>query len=179
MVLRRFQVGLLLAVFMLLGQLLALAAPPTPEDKTPVKAEKDKKPDSAKPAPSREKPEPGSPLGADKKKGPEEPPINITADNMEAKDKDKVVIFTGSVVARREDVVLNCDLMRVYYREIGPTEDKQAKKPKPGAEPDDGERPETEIDRVECDGNVKITRGDRVALAKKAVFLAKANPRVI
>ena len=44
-------------------------------------------------------------------------PINISADQMEADDRAKVITFTGNVVVRQNDVVLNCDLMRAYYRE--------------------------------------------------------------
>ena len=37
----------------------------------------------------------------------------------------------------------------------------------------------SEIERVECEGNVKVTQGDKVALGQKAVYLAKASPRTI
>gem|GEM_PF-278620 len=117
-----------------------------------------------------------------KEKQPEKP-INITADRMEADDKEKVVVFNGSVVARQEDVVINCDLMRVYYREI--QTNSPATAPEKPSDPDDStaaaeeEKKENEIDRIEVEGNVKITRGNRVALSDKAVYLAKADPRVI
>ncbi|MDR3155319.1 MAG: hypothetical protein LBW85_13900 [Deltaproteobacteria bacterium] len=34
-----------------------------------------------------------------------------------------------------------------------------------------------EIDKVECEGAVKIQQGDRMAVAKRALYLAKAQPR--
>lgn len=118
-------------------------------------------------------------------------PINITADLMEADDIKKVVIFTGNVVARQEGVVINCDLMRVYYRETETAPGEVPEGPsEPGAEADSGPeaaagpeknngKKENEIDRIEVEGHVKITRGDRVALSDKAVYLAQAKPRVI
>ncbi|MDY6851647.1 MAG: LptA/OstA family protein [Thermodesulfobacteriota bacterium] len=120
-----------------------------------------------------------------------EKPINITSDLMEADDIKKVVIFTGNVVARQEGVVINCDLMRVYYKEIDPVPGQVPEGPsEPVAEVDsdpeatvgsveNNEKKENEIDRIEVEGHVKITRGDRVALSDKAVYLAQAKPRVI
>jgi len=120
--------------------------------------------------------------GAQKEK-PAEKPINITADRMEADDKDKVVIFTGNVVARQEDVVINCDLMRVYYREIPAGSTTTNRKSPAGAgdstASEEEEKKENEIERIEAEGHVKITRANRVALSDKAVYLAKADPRVI
>lgn len=118
-------------------------------------------------------------------------PINITADLMEVDDIKKVVIFTGNVVARQEGVVINCDLMRVYYREAAPAPGEVPEGPsEPAAEVDsdpeasadpkeNNGKKENEIDRIEVEGHVKITRGDRVALSDKAVYLAQAKPRVI
>ena len=101
-------------------------------------------------------------------------PIKITADQMEADDNRQVVIFSGSVVARQDDLVLNCDTMHVYYEK------------KNSSAPDEGQGlaggfgdTQTEIVRIEADGNVKVTRGGQVAEARKAVYRAKATPRTI
>lgn len=118
----------------------------------------------------------------------EQKPIHIVADRLEANDKEKVVIFTGSVIARQEDMVLNCDRMWVYYREVkksGPEGEARGADPEaaegnsePGGS-STGEKKENEIERIEAEGNVKITRKNRVALADKAVYQAQAEPRVI
>jgi len=124
-----------------------------------------------------------NPPNKTKKEKQPEKPINITADRMEADDKEKVVVFTGNVVARQEDVVINCDLMRVYYREIetasAETTPQKPSDPGESTEAEEKEKKENEIDRIEAEGNVKITRDNRVALSDKAVYLAKADPRVI
>ena len=132
-------------------------------------------------------------------------PIHITADQMDADDKEKVVIFSGGVVARQGETVVNCDVMRVYYRaapaaadETGGTSSASVpditSDPQAGAAPaapeasadaaekDDGmglADAQNEIDRIECDGNVKITRGNRVAMSDRAVYLATVVPRVM
>ena len=133
----------------------------------------------AAPADSKEKEAAGKPAT----------PINITSDHMEADDVVKVIVFTGTVVARQEDMVLNSDVMRVYYQPLPPAPGKSAAKPAkatesaPGetdGEPEDGgEKRGNEIVRIEAEGNVKITRGNRISLSDKAVYLAKAEPRII
>ena len=116
-------------------------------------------------------------------------PINITADRMEADDKKKIVVFTGSVIARQDDVVMNCDLMRVYYEEAEDAPNKARKtagastgagRAEPGAaqDPGDEDRTSSEIYQVDLVGNVRITKGDQVALAQKAVYLTRRTPRV-
>ncbi|MBU2549906.1 MAG: hypothetical protein KKB20_15940 [Proteobacteria bacterium] len=106
-------------------------------------------------------------------------PINITADRMEANDKEKVVVFTGSVVARQDDVVMHCDLMRVYYVESEPDSRRASGRVEgAGSESEDDAGGGNEISRVDLEGNVKITKGDRVAMAEKGVYLTKQEPRV-
>ena len=152
-------------------------------------------PAAAQPAakPSDEKP------AADAAKG--DTPINITSDHMEADDKEKIIIFTGNVIARQKDMTVHCDEMTVYYREVeeppeanAETGDKakpEAEKPKaeadpeaaadtaeaPNAEPENNTR--TEVVRIVAMGNVKITQQDRIALSNKAVYEAKAVPRAV
>ncbi|MEW5721590.1 MAG: LptA/OstA family protein [Thermodesulfobacteriota bacterium] len=108
------------------------------------------------------------------------PPISITADQMEADDKEKVVTFTGNVVGRQEDIVLTCHVMRVYYQDVpgAGAGDSGRKESSSGLAGGLGDA-ETEILRIECEGEVKITKGDRVAQGQKAVYLAKAAPRRI
>jgi lipopolysaccharide export system protein LptA len=97
-------------------------------------------------------------------------PISITADQMEADDNQGVVVFSGSVVTRQEDMVLHCDQMRVYYIK---------KNNSSAGENSPVEGGVTEIDRIVAEGHVKITRGDQVAEARKAVYEANADPRTI
>ncbi len=102
--------------------------------------------------------------------------ISITADQMESVDRERVVIFTGNVVTRQEELVVNCDRMRVYYQESGVWPDGSGKPS--GSEKKSGER-ETRIDRLVAEGNVKITKGTQVALAGMAVYEARKDKRKI
>lgn len=104
-------------------------------------------------------------------------PISITADEMEADDRQKVVHFVGNVVARQEDVTVSCDKMEVFYQAVDTGEKPTDQQNEMGLMGLGGGS--NEIARVECSGNVKITQGDRVALGQKAVYLAKGSPRTI
>ncbi|MEW6262659.1 MAG: LptA/OstA family protein [Thermodesulfobacteriota bacterium] len=118
-----------------------------------------------------------------------EHPISITADRMEADDRDKVVTFTGNVVARQKELVLNCQVMKVFYQRVKSEPDEAGGDPagtgparRAGGRGDLAEvlgDDSNEIEKVECLGGVKITQGDKVAVAEKAVYLAKAKPRTI
>jgi lipopolysaccharide export system protein LptA len=46
-------------------------------------------------------------------------PISISADRMSADQNSRVVTFTGRVIARQDDLIITCDLMRVHYQQTG------------------------------------------------------------
>lgn len=46
-------------------------------------------------------------------------PIHIEANRMESLQEKNTVIFTGKVEARQGDVIIQADIMRVYYSEEG------------------------------------------------------------
>ncbi|MDR2459542.1 MAG: hypothetical protein LBE38_01975 [Deltaproteobacteria bacterium] len=126
-------------------------------------------------------------------------PISISADHMTADDAKRLITFTGRVVARQGDLVISCDTMRVTYQPVGsyippnstPEEtadalgSEEASLEDPNAAPDQSSSNGSplrrgggqEIDKVECEGAVKIQEGERLAVAQKALYLAKALPR--
>jgi lipopolysaccharide export system protein LptA len=112
----------------------------------------------------------GSAEAADAESAPADQPISITADMMEADDAKKMILFTGNVVTKQEDILLTCDEMRVYYRPVDPDA---------GGDDQNQLGGETEIDYIEASGNVKITRGDQVAEAQNALYEAQKKPRTI
>ena len=76
---------------------------------------------------------------------PAEPhPIFIKSDTLEVDNRLKVVTFTGEVNARRDDFVLDCRKMLVYYESV------------PGQE-EIGEAG-TRINKIVATGEVKIRR---------------------
>ena len=110
---------------------------------------------------------------------PQDQPISITADEMVADDRDRMVVFSGSVVTRQDDMVLTCDLMKVYYRSSVMTQNGERGDAVSNADQAGVAGLGNEIETIEAEGNVKITRGDKVAQAQKAVYQAKAQPRTI
>lgn len=120
-------------------------------------------------------------------------PVKITADLMEADDAQKIVTFTGNVVARQKDIVLTCDIMRVFYEDdqsdvaagssapaIPAAAEEQSSNENANAESDNSLVNEnSQIVKIECEGNVKITQQDKIALGEKAVYLAREKPRKI
>ncbi|UCG99739.1 MAG: hypothetical protein JSU78_04670 [Deltaproteobacteria bacterium] len=86
-----------------------------------------------------------------------EGPIIIHSDNLEVDQQKRLIIFEGKVKARREDMVVDCQKMIVYYLE-NPTKNESAM---------DAGR----IDKIIALGDVVINRPGRgVARAGKAVF---------
>jgi lipopolysaccharide export system protein LptA len=77
-------------------------------------------------------------------------PLRITSQQLEADNKNQVIIFTGNIIARQGDLVIHADVARVYYekREEG-----------------------NEVREIVATGNVKIHQGDRVATGQRAQFL--------
>lgn len=74
-------------------------------------------------------------------------PIDITSDTMEGFDKEKYVVFKGSVVAKQDDLYLFSDIIEARMNE------------------------ETnEISTAHAKGNVKIIKQDRTATAREAFF---------
>ncbi len=120
------------------------------------------------------------PGGAGESKGP----IAVSADRLEADDPAGMVTFSGSVVARQGEMTITCDRMRIFYLHkeepakaaVSSASEEAPAKPKTPSPLGGGDR---QIDRVECDGNVKVVEGDRMAVGQKALYLAQALPRRI
>ncbi len=78
----------------------------------------------------------------DKKK-----PVDIVSDTMEGFDKEKYVLFKGSVIAKQEDLFIFADTVEAYMSEDT-----------------------NEIERAIAKGNVKIVKQDRTATCREALF---------
>lgn len=79
-----------------------------------------------------------------------EQPMRITAQELEADNKNRVISFRGKVEARQGSMTIIADMAQVFY--------------------DKGEEG-NDIREVVASGNVKVQEGDRLATAQKAVFL--------
>lgn len=108
-----------------------------------------------------EKPQKSEPKKADKQDLlKNDAPIHIASDRMEVNQKDKVVSFEGHVVVQQADLTITGKVLRVYTLE-GP-----AKQAGEGAESAKADR----IDRIEVEGEVKISQQDKIATADKAIY---------
>ena len=74
-------------------------------------------------------------------------PIDIVSDTMEGFDKEKYVVFKGSVVARQEDLFIFYDIIEAQMNEAT-----------------------NEIEKAYAKGNVKIVKKERTATCNEAEF---------
>lgn len=84
----------------------------------------------------------------------EDAPIIIEADRMVSLEADNSVLFTGNVDASQANVHIRSDKMTVYY-----TPRKDGKK--------------QEVTRLQCVGNVEVTRDEWLGTGKQMNYFAK------
>ncbi len=87
-------------------------------------------------------------------------PIEIVSDRLDAYNEEKLVVFSGHVVATQADKVIRANQLFVYYKK---TDDKAPKQAKTTTEAGD-------LDRIEARGNVIVTQKDKVVTGEKGVF---------
>jgi len=92
--------------------------------------------------------------------------IVIKSQSLEVDNKKRVVVFTGQVDAKREDMTINCEKMIVYYT------DKSTKMTSEDAD--------VRIDRIVATGKVRISRPDGAfARADKGVYYENGEKVVL
>jgi lipopolysaccharide export system protein LptA len=84
-------------------------------------------------------------------------PLHIASDRMEVKQQDKIIVFEGHVVVQQDDLTITGNQLRVYTA---------AKKTGKSSEPGMMDQ----IDRIEVEGDVKISQKEKMAAAGKAVY---------
>lgn len=84
-------------------------------------------------------------------------PLRIASDRMEANQQDGTILFEGNVVVQQDDLTITGRQLRVYAAE--------------GRKDVAAESAMVDkIDRIEVEGNVKISQKDKVAVAERAVY---------
>jgi len=96
-----------------------------------------------------------------------ESPLHIASDRMEVKQKDKTIMFEGHVLVRQDDLTISGNQMRVYA-----AGEKKADKAAESVMMD-------QIDRIEVEGDVRITQREKLATAEKAVYYHQAQKIVL
>jgi len=89
-------------------------------------------------------------------------PIQIVSDRLDAYNKKRLVVFSGNVVATQEDKIIKSDSLFLYYKK------KEGESEKTGG-PAGIVKP-GEIDKIEAEGNVRMTQGKRIVTGEKAIF---------
>jgi lipopolysaccharide export system protein LptA len=90
-------------------------------------------------------------------------PINIKSNELATDNKGRIAVFTGKVVSKQGDVTIYSDKLTVYYGEN-----------------------QSEVEKIEADGNVRIVQENRTGTSAHAVYESKEgritltgdNPRV-
>ncbi|MGC9021997.1 MAG: lipopolysaccharide transport periplasmic protein LptA [Dissulfurimicrobium sp.] len=88
--------------------------------------------------------------------------IHIKSDLMEVMDQKGTAVFTGHVVATKDDMVIDCDKLEVFY----------SKQEQPSKASQEGKKA---IDKIVATGHVRITKGGKVATGEKAVYEKQAE----
>lgn len=78
--------------------------------------------------------------------------IEITADTLEVRQSENIAIFEGRVEAVQGDMVLNADVLTVYYREV------------------EGGQGNLGVSRIDAKGNVVITSPGETAQGQRGVY---------
>ena len=78
--------------------------------------------------------------------------IEITADTLEVRQSESVAIFEGDVKAVQGDMVLNADMLTVYYREV------------------EGGQGNLGVSRIDAEGNVVVSSPDETAEGQRGVY---------
>jgi len=99
------------------------------------------------------------------KNGKQEPTV-IKSKSLEVNDKLNLITFTGDVIAKKGDFIVNCQKMLVYYESSS-------------ADKKTGDV-ETTINKIIATGQVKINRGTGgVAAAEKAVYYQQDEKMIL
>ena len=78
--------------------------------------------------------------------------IEITADTLEVRQSERVAVFEGSVNAVQGELVLNADILTVYYRES------------------EGGQGNLGVSRIDAEGNVVISSPDETAQGQRGTY---------
>lgn len=81
--------------------------------------------------------------------------VKVESDRLSYSGKSKDSIFEGNVVAYYQDLVIHADKMTVTFTE------------------------KKDVEKILCDGNVKIVKGDMYSLSEFAEFKVKENVAIL
>lgn len=78
--------------------------------------------------------------------------IVITSESLTINKKENQALFSGRVIAKKDDITIYADSMLVYYDGTG-----------------------SKVEKIEATGNIKVLKGSRTILSEKAVYIAEED----
>jgi lipopolysaccharide export system protein LptA len=101
-------------------------------------------------------------------------PVHVASDRMEVKYKDNVILFEGHVIVKQDNLTITGNRMTVYITQPPKKESTN------GSEKDlSKENMADRIDRIEVEGDVKISQEDKIATADKSIYYQKEQKIVL
>jgi lipopolysaccharide export system protein LptA len=97
-------------------------------------------------------------------------PLNIASDRMEVKQTERTILFEGHVVIQQEDLTITGKRMVVHAAGGNKGQEK-------GKEPDTSMM--QQIDRIEIEGDVRISQREKIATSDKAVYYHREQKIVL
>ena len=89
-------------------------------------------------------------------------PIQITSNRMNAYDEKGMVVFEGNAIAEQGERIIRADTISLYYKK---KRDDASKKNIEDIQKNG------DLEKIEANGNVKMTQGDRIATGNEAIYL--------
>jgi lipopolysaccharide export system protein LptA len=96
-------------------------------------------------------------------------PIQIEAERLEVRDKDKTAVFSGKVQVVQGDATLRSKSLTVFYADPPGTQD--TPKPSTTINPAGDQK----IKKLEASGDVVVTQADQIATGDTALFDMDTN----
>lgn len=93
-------------------------------------------------------------------------PISVEANHMSSTEETNTVLFTGDVYVEQGDLEVHSDKMTVYYSDSKSGKKKVVKTTQ-------------KIEKLICDGNVKITQKDWLGTSDKMIYYANKRQVVL
>lgn len=94
-------------------------------------------------------------------------PLQIDAQSLEVRDKDRMATFSGNVRMTQGDTRMQCKVLVVYYDNPSATGGIKAQSPGPGGT--------QAIRKAEFKGGVVVTQKDQTATGESGVFDTRSN----
>lgn len=105
-------------------------------------------------------------------------PIHIVSDRMEVDQDMRRIVFIGHVMAKKRDLTVLGDRMTVFYRKLKKEAGKKSKKQKKSVIKNRNDQT-SQISKIYMKGNVKISKGDIIAIGDTADYYEDAQKLIL